>query len=93
MISNGVEISIARVVKEMVRAYLLLEIVLYFLYQVFIVTVKEHACSASYGVNKTLISKTKKQAKIIKPSPNCVEYSTCCQLTAHKEQDHQGKSR
>ena len=38
----------------------------YFLYYVFIVTVQELAGSASYGVNRALISKTKKQTKIIK---------------------------
>jgi len=36
------------------------------LYQVFIVTVQEPPCSASYGINKTSMSKTKKQTKINK---------------------------
>jgi len=37
-----------------------------FLYHVFIVMVQELACSTSYGVNKTLISESKKQVKIYK---------------------------
>jgi len=63
MISRGVEISIARGGGEMLRVislgwFFYLFFIL-FLYQVFIVTVQELACSSSYGVNKTLISKTK----------------------------------
>ena len=36
----------------------------FFLYHVLIVKVQELACSASYGVKKTLISKQKQQSKI-----------------------------
>ena len=37
----------------------------YFLYRVFIVTVQELACSASYGVNKTSIAKHNNKGKTI----------------------------
>ena len=37
----------------------------FFLYHVFIVTVQELACSASYGVKKTLISKQSNKVKPI----------------------------
>ena len=37
----------------------------FFLYHVFIVTVQELACSASYGVKKTLISKQNNKVKPI----------------------------
>ena len=37
----------------------------YILYHVFIVTVQELACSASYGVNKTSISKNSNKRKTI----------------------------
>ena len=63
MISHGVEISIAGGVRKMVRAnytaFFLFLFLFLFLYHVFIVTVQELACSASSGVKKTLISKTK----------------------------------
>jgi len=92
MISHGVEISIAGGGGEMVRAYLLVGCSsFFFLYQVFIVTVQELACSASYSVNKTSISKTKKQTKIIKSSANRVKYSTHRHLTANKRKDNHKK--
>ena len=71
MISHGVEISIAGGVGEKVRAQLLggffyfFFIFFLFLYYVFIVTVQELACSASYGVNKTSISKHNNKEKTI----------------------------
>ena len=37
----------------------------FFLYHVFIVTVQELACSASYSVKKTLISKQNNKVKLI----------------------------
>ena len=37
----------------------------FFLYHVFVVTVQELACSASYGVNKTPISKHSNKGKTI----------------------------
>ena len=89
MISRSVEISIARGGKEMVRADLLVSFAFYFLffiflYHVFIVTIQELTCSASYGVNKTSISKNQKSSKNIKSSPICVKYSTHRHLTANK---------
>ena len=52
----------------MVRAILLahffcLFIIFFFLYHVFIVTVQELACSASYDVNKTSIAKYSNKTK------------------------------
>ena len=84
--SHGVEITIAGGVGEVVREGEVVRgptpkrcffLFFLFLYHVFIVTLQELACSASYGVNKTSISKhiiTKE-----KPSPfisKCVKYST-----------------
>jgi len=64
-----------------------------FLYHVFIVTVQELACSTSYGVNKTLISKkTKIQTKIIKSSPSRIKYSTYRHHTANKRKDIDSKT-
>ena len=70
MMSHGVEISIAGGVGEKVRDQLLggfffFFFFFFFLYHVFIVTVQELACSASYGVNKTSISKHSNKAKTI----------------------------
>ena len=70
MNSHGVEISIAGGVRKMVRAHLLgpfyfLFFIIYFLYHVFVVTVQELACSPSYGVNKTSISKHSNKGKTI----------------------------
>jgi len=76
MISRGVEISIAGGGGEMVRVlplgqFFFFFIFLFFLNHVFIVEVQELACSASYGVKKTLISinqKTNENYKIISKS-------------------------
>ena len=70
MISHGVEISIAGGVRKIVRAILWAHFFFFFLfffllYYVFIVTVQELACSASYGVNKTSISKHSNKRKTI----------------------------
>ena len=69
MNSHGVEISIAGGVVEMVRALTPRRIFSFFfsffLYHVFIVTVQELACRASYGVNKTSISKQSNKGKTI----------------------------
>ena len=56
----------------------------FFLYHVFIVMVQELAYSASYGVNKTLISSNQKTNENIKSSPSHVKYSTHRHLTANK---------
>ena len=61
-------------------SYLLADFLLlfFFLYHVFIVTVQELACSASYGVNKTLISnnqKTNEKYKIISNSCQVLDTS------------------
>jgi len=64
--------------------YLFIYLFLFILYHVFIVTAQELACSASYGVNKTSISKNQKTNEIIKSSPTCVKYSKHHHLTANK---------
>ena len=58
--SHGVEISIAGGVRKMVRGpapkrFFFSFFFFFFLHHVFIVMVQELACSASYGVKKTLI--------------------------------------
>ena len=67
--SHGVEISIAGGVRKMVRVPTPRRFFFFsffvFLYHVFIVTVQELACSASYGVNKTSISKHNNKRKTI----------------------------
>ena len=67
MISHGVEISIPGGEGEKVRVQNLggCFLFLFFLYPVFIVTGQELACSASYGVKKTLISKQNNKVKPI----------------------------
>ena len=69
MIFRGVEISIAGGGGELVRVLSLGRFFFFFfIYHVFIVKVQELACSASYGVKKTLISinqKTNENYKII----------------------------
>jgi len=90
MISGGVEITIAGGVVAMVCVLSLgrcfyFYFYFYFLYHVFIVTVQELACSASYGVNKTSISNNQKTNENIKSSPNRVKYSTHRHLTAKNE--------
>ena len=62
MNSPGVQISIAEGVREIVRdptprRFFFFLFYFYIMYSLF--TVQEHACSASYGVKKTSISKTK----------------------------------
>ena len=66
MTSHGVEISIAGGVGDKVCATLRRFLIFIFiLYHVFIVMVQELACSASYGVKKTLISKQNNKMKPI----------------------------
>ena len=81
MISCSVEISIAGGVVAMVRGLSLGRFFFFsffFLYHVFIVKVQELACSASYGVKKTLISinqKTNENYKIISKSCQVLDTS------------------
>jgi len=79
MISRGVEISSAGGAGEMVRVYLLIDFFFFFFSNhVFIVKVQELACSASYGVKKTLISinqKTNENYKIISQSCQVLDTS------------------
>jgi len=93
MISWGVEISIAGCGEEMARAISCSTsfFLLFSLYHVFIVTVQELACSASYGVNKTSWSKNQKTNVRIRSSQTRVKYSTHHHLTANKWKDnHKG---
>ena len=46
----------------------------FFLYHVFLVKVQELACSASYGVKKTLIPKLRNKGKTIPIISKCVRY-------------------
>jgi len=85
----GVEISIARGAEEMARAisWLVLPFLFHFifLYHIFIVKVEELKCRTSYGITKTLISKKPlNKRKLTNASPNCIRYTTHCQLTVHK---------
>jgi len=79
MISRGVEISSAGGGGEMVRVYLLIDFFSFFFSNhVIIVKVQELACSASYGVKKTLISinqKTNENYKIISKSCQVLDTS------------------
>jgi len=82
MISRGVEISIAGGGGEMVRRPIpwsvLFLFLLFFLNHVFVVKVQELACSASYGIKKTLISinqKTNENYKIISKSCQVLDTS------------------
>ena len=63
--SHGVEISIAGGVRKTQLLSGFFFFFFFFLYHVFIVTVQELACSASYGVNKTSISKYSNKRKTI----------------------------
>ena len=57
-----------------------------FLYHVFIVMVQELACSASYGIKKTLISKQNNKVKLITIISKCVMY-----LARHQHKVNKGK--
>ena len=77
MISHGVEISIAGGVGEMVRDLNSCPFFFFsflFLYHVFLVKVQELACSASYGVKKTLIPTTRNKGKTLPIISKCVRY-------------------
>ena len=75
MNSDGIEISIARGVDEIVRDPTPSPSFFFFvLYHVFIVTVQELACSASYALNKASISKHGNKRK------TTFEHLTECQV-------------
>ena len=65
-----------------------------FLYHVFIVTVQELACSASYGVNKTSISKHNNKGKTIAPRLQvCQILDTSPNLRLTKESKNTAKAK